>query len=228
MKYPAEDNSMIDKKKQEIITSNYMYLLNSDNPDLNDLDNSDPSKNKQMANLLHTTINPNIDSEELKTYVLKCMTPIEMRNQLLKFELKHYNPEPKEMSLDEFAMCAQTILDRYQNKAGGFMFEDKLWKLHTPKSKKYSLLSNELIFENTTSDSKEAANMKKNSFFVQIKNILNKLTLNIRVTHKVIYSYRDDIYWVVLKCKKTQTNDATNTSANSNNIVDEEEIVISL
>ena len=84
---------------------------------------------QHYAEYIHTTLQKMLDTE--KCHVLnKILSPQQINRILLRYELDHYNPIPKIMSLTEFRKETIKILSRYQHRAGGEHLEDMIWTEH--------------------------------------------------------------------------------------------------
>lgn len=157
-------------------------------------------QNPEIAEFIHQNFNT-LDESDMVKMVLKFLSPNEMKHILLKYELKNWSPIEKNMSLNEFTQQTQKILYRYQSRAGGFLIEDRHWTLHTSESSKYHLHDNQVIFENTISA--EFINDPETREYIQnILSLLNRMTKNVRVKVHTYLSERDNLYWIIFKCKE--------------------------
>lgn len=132
-----------DEKGKEMKMYAFMSYLES----LRNYDNiKQDNENQSLAKFLHDN---NLSEEEQRSFVAKCLTPIEIKKILLRYELKYYKPVPSECNLKQFAKTASELLRRYQCKAGGFEFEDVDWIVHDKSSSEYGLKKEDLWFENS-------------------------------------------------------------------------------
>jgi hypothetical protein len=145
----------------------------------------------------------NMTDFELNQLVVKTMTNKEIRSRLLLHELRFYEQTPKYMcSLDKFKQEVQKLLIRYSHKAGGFKIDDREWTCHDHASKQYKIYVNELVFENTISKD-YISDAECCEFLRLLIKRLNMIAINIRVTFHTHYVPRDQIYYLLLKCKNT-------------------------
>ena len=128
-------------QKKEIQIYDFLHKIDShSNYQLNR--SLEPTNNtKNLADIIHNNYD-NMQLEELKSLVIKLISPNEIKSKLLKFELEHYEEKPKDLTLQEFIKEATAILLRYQHKAGGFNLEDNQWTIYTSTTKSYSILQN--------------------------------------------------------------------------------------
>lgn len=138
-------------------------------------------------------------NEEMKTWVVKCLTPNQMKKILLQHELNYYTARKQNMDLKQFCVDAQKILDRYQYRAGGFQFEDSKWLLHDYTSKQYHILQNEIVFENTVCKD-DIKNPEIINFIGLLLKQLNNISNYVNVKLHWYYAKRDMIYYALLKC----------------------------
>lgn len=142
-----------------------------------------------------------IDVEEMKHFVLKCLTEKDTRRILLNYELKNLMVETKDIQLNEFKHTAQKVLNRYQSKAGGFDIADSHWEMHDSNSEKFEIYDNEIIFTNSIHES-NLKNSETKDFLYHILRILNKISSMIKVSMHLKYYDRDKTYLLMLKCKE--------------------------
>lgn len=102
-----------------------------------------------LAEYIHNNYDK-LDETEMKIIVLKCLDQNSIKKILLSFELENYQELPVEnMSLTDFTIKAQKILQRYQCRAGGFNVEDIEWIIHKVGSIDHEVMDNEILFVNT-------------------------------------------------------------------------------
>ena len=198
---------------------NKMFMTNkTSNVEFDKLSDSEPTLNiSDIA--LH--INKNLykmDHEEKKYLLHMCSSTYNIHNELLKIEFNYLNPKQEIMTLKNFCSHANKMLTRYQHKVGGFLLEDIVWTLYTYNDGKYNLTPNEIVFENTMPAfhvPKRSESLKNDIYLLKnyceieetiiylnkLTKLLNKLSVNIKISLKLIDSYRDDIIVVVLHCK---------------------------
>jgi hypothetical protein len=157
-----------------------------------------------LAQCLHQNLS-SMEETELHQIISKCMTSSELKHFLLKYEMKYWIPEKKEMTLKQFIKEAQKLLYRYQSRAGGFLLEDRKWTLHTKTSLKYHLKSNMILFENTISED-FIYDLETREYTQDLIDILNRLSSNVTVSMHSYHSPRDELYWIILKCKYQSSN----------------------
>lgn len=191
---------MFENKNKEI-----KILQLYDDINCSDYDSDDDVNNDKIE--LAKFINENLNymtPEEMKHIILKVnklQGEKKLKYELLKFELKYYKPDPQNMDIDTFTQKAISLLTRYQSKSGGFRLEDQIWKIHKKNSIKYSILENEVIFENSINKTNYYDNETK-KYIKRVANLLNGLSHNIKVTSKNIEFYKDKIIWILIKCTK--------------------------
>lgn len=154
---------------------------------------------QSIAKYIHKNYD-RMDDCEKRLLLQKVLTSNRVNNELLKFELKYYQPTPVNMSLETFGKKAYRLLKRYQGKAGGFYIEDNEWALYDHTSEKYRLRKNKVIFENTIDilDSKDNETIK---FIKRLVNKLNYLADNIEVSYDIIESNEDSLSRIYIECK---------------------------
>lgn len=198
---------------------NKMFMTNKTlNDDFEKLSDMETSFNiSDMASHISKNLYK-MDYEEKKYLLHMCLSTYNIHNELLKIEFNYLNPTQETMSMKKFCSCATKMLTRYQHKVGGFLLEDNVWTLYTHVDNKYNLTSNEFVFENTmpafhipkrSESLKEDIYLLKNYceieetilYLNKLTKLLNKLSNNIKISLKLIDSYRDDIIVVVLHCK---------------------------
>ena len=99
----------------------------------------------EMADFLYNNFT-SLSSKDKRLYLTKCLSSIQVKRELLKFELKHYKQIPQSMTIKDFTKKAESIFRRYQGKAGGFYIEDTDWDLHDSTSDRYRVESNQIFF----------------------------------------------------------------------------------
>lgn len=167
-----------------------------------------------LALYIHTHLDT-MSEQELKMIANKCIHENMLKSLVLKYEMKHWNPEKSKMTLSDFTLCAKKLLFRYQSRAGGFLLEDREWIVHSHTSKKYELKKNEIVFENTLS-SDYTFDKEVREYIFDIITLLNKLSDNIKVSlHKYIAD-RDSLCWIILKCKYFDQPKKDNTCTQNN------------
>ena len=154
---------------------------------------------QNIAKYIHKNYD-RMDEQEKRFLLQKVMTSTKVNNELLKFELKYYQPSPREMTLEEFKKKASRYLRRYQGKAGGFYIEDNDWELYDHTSEKYRLRKNKIVFENTIDivDSRDNETIK---FIKRVVNKLNRLCDNIDVSYDIIEANEDSLSRIYIECK---------------------------
>lgn len=182
--------SMDNLEKIKIL--NYIYKLNN-----NELKNVYIAKNSDsIADYLYNNMNKMNLEEKINVYK-KISNETKINYELLKFELLHYEPTHKIESFEPLIKEIKHLLTRYHWRAGGFLLEDNCWNLHLKGSKKYDLLENEAIFDNSIDESNE----HDTETFQFIKH-LNKLFSKLSDTYNVKFKYLPDksgIVWVLFK-----------------------------
>lgn len=112
---------------------------------LNDFEKGDPV----LANFIYDNFDK-MNEQEMRIIANKCLEFNRVREIVLSYELKYHKiNNPVKMTLNEFKKYAKIILNRYQWKAGGYLIEDREWRVYDSKSAKYDIKKNELVFENT-------------------------------------------------------------------------------
>ena len=159
--------------------------------------NNDIDQN-ELANFIRDNLHKMSDTEMINTHK-KIISPKQVYNDLLIFELKHikYNP------IDDFGIFIkfmETNLSRYHTKIMNTYLEDNEWTFHDHTSKKYPLKENEIIYENSLhkshTDDKVTFNYLTELLNLFIRHISNKDTLKISLK---LLKWSDGIYWVVYK-----------------------------
>lgn len=187
-------------KKDEDIKNNklHQFAYNLNNYDIPQ-HTSEQFDKSNVAEYINKYYN-NMTVEEMKYFLPKCIDENEMRRIILGYELKFFTITPIKMSLKTFARETQKILLRYQHKAGGFCFDDHIWKMYDCTSTKYHLNETELLFENTIHED-FVRDSECSNYLLMLINKLNMLSTNIKVSIHSNYLKRDQIYCIVLKCK---------------------------
>ena len=159
-----------------------------------------------------------MDDNEKKYLLNMCLSTYNIHNELLRFEFNYFNPIIQDINLQQFSSYVIKMLTRYQHKVGGFMLEDIIWTLYTYIDGKYNLSCNEIVFENTMPAfhiPKRNETLKDDIlslkhfyefeetliYLHKLTILLNKIAKNIKVSLKLIDSYRDDIIIIILHCK---------------------------
>lgn len=161
---------------------------------------SENNNNKELAELIHKNYS-SMTPEELKTIALKCLSEINLRHILLKYEITNLQSEPLDIGLNEFSVIAKKLLLRYHGKAGGFNFGEQHWTEHTKTSRKFDLFDDEILYENTLDESKRLDTDTK-EYLRNILHVLNNISTNVKVSLHYKFKERDKIYIVMLKCKE--------------------------
>lgn len=168
-------------------------------------DSEKTCNNENIAEHINKYYNSMTD-EEMRAYVVKCMSMKDIKHTLLKYELKYLHREQKNITLRQFAKEADKILSRYQSKAGGFQFGDEKWTKHDSNSKTYIIYDNEIVFENTI-HADFLTDAETYEYLQDILLALNEISTNICVTIHKKYSDRDKMYWILLKCVQYEKNE---------------------
>lgn len=158
------------------------------------------NKDTDLADLINKNYS-SMTPEEMRHIALKCLTDSDIKHILLKYELQNLHREPSDIHLNEFEKIAVKKLLKYQSRAGGFCFGDRIWKIHDSTSKKYHIYDNELVFENTL-DANSFQDHETIEYLNDILLVLNEISTRIKVTIHSKYSDRDKIYIMMLKCKE--------------------------
>jgi hypothetical protein len=154
--------------------------------------------NSILVEMIHDNFNKMSD-EEIKNTVTKCLGINEMKKILLDYELQNIHLIPKKISMNKFNKIAMKYLNRYQFKAGGFMFDDN-WVFYSGTLNKYKLKQNESIFENTIYENCVYMSDTYDYLSCIIK-LLNSISINVKVTMHTKFYDRDKTYIVMLKCE---------------------------
>jgi hypothetical protein len=141
-----------------------------------------------------------MSEEEMKHVALKCLNENGLKGILLEYEMKNLQIKPIQMQFKQFVRNANKILNRYQCKAGGFLFGNEKWKIHDYTSKKYYVKENEICFENSISVD-FMVDSETISYLQNILKILNSIAVNISVSCHEKFSNRDKIFWIIFKCR---------------------------
>ncbi len=145
------------------------------------IDSSDKETNEMLATYLHDNLDI-MDEIEMRNIISKCFPIHKLKNKLLEFEF--YNMpivnQEREITLEQFSKEAESILLRYQSKAGGFCLEDNEWIKNTSIDSEYPLRDYEVVYENTI-DINDANNLETENYIQQLIDILNSLSTNIDV-----------------------------------------------
>ena len=141
-------------------------------------------------------INKNLDKleydDKLSLYK-KLFTSKTIDKELMEYELNNLIPK-QTADFNEFIKMAEHYLSRYTKKAGGFLLEDTEWITHLKGSKKYDLLDNEVIFDNSIQ--RVDYNMETINFVNNIVKLLSKINPNMKINAKTIDEPKEGIIWV--------------------------------
>jgi len=154
------------------------------------------------------TINKNLHNmtydEKINTYN-KITNQFKLDSELLKFEMTHYRikPEDKTDDFNLFIEKAESILNRYTWKAGGFLYEDNEWTRYDKNKIKYELYDNEVIFDNSLK-LKLKNDIETYKFTKQLINIIKQVSDKYSVKLKTIKDYDFDTCWVIIMIKKIE------------------------
>lgn len=170
---------------------------------------SEQTNDSELASYIFNTYK-NLDTTndyELATLVIKCLTPIQIKNLLLEYELKNFKQDTiKEMTMDEFIKEAKFLLNRYQGKAGGFSLEDSEWKMYTSDSmleethSKHYIKDNEILFVNSV-DNCDLNDDKLENYLDLLVDRLNSLANNIKAEIRYDESSGTKPSWLYLWIK---------------------------
>lgn len=138
--------------------------------------------------------------EDIAPLVHKCLSEKEMKRIILRHELKFLKIQPKDMTLEQFKKEVQYVLNRYHQCAGGFNMDDREWVVHDKTSNCYTIYDTELIFENTLHMDYKT-DIECFEYMDLLITRLNMITSNIIVSVHTYLSERDQIYYILLKCK---------------------------
>lgn len=156
------------------------------------------AEKEAIAKKIHQSIDKCPISEIPKLHNL-CTTEKEYRRQILAFELKYYKGKPQSMSLTEFRDAAQSILDRYQSKAGGNLIEDLDWTFYTSEDNVEGrvVMENELLIENSIPRC-DAEENETNYYLEAIVEQLRQLSDDIKIDLR--FNDDHDITWIWIWC----------------------------
>ena len=101
------------------------------------------------------------------------------------------------MSLDIFLKEAMKVIIRYQYKAGGFLLEDKEWKIYRNGNDEYDVEINEILFINFL-DKSDIDDENTDFFIKKLVKRLNMISKNIHVEIRQIFKNKDKIVKILL------------------------------
>jgi hypothetical protein len=163
---------------------------------------NEDKKNYHLAKFLYQNFDQ-MDGIEMKELAMKCLTENELKSILLNFELTYYKEKPqKYLSLEEFLIKAQMILNRYQGKAGGFLLEDTEWEVYRPhdSNQKYDLMENEILLVNSI-DVTDYDDSETEKYIKKLVNRLKSIAENIKIDMRYKNSEKDKIIYILLWVK---------------------------
>ena len=105
------------------------------------------------------------------------------------------------MNIKEFQKIAFSYLIRYQYNVGGNLIEDKEWIMYDYKSDDYNLDENTILFENSVFES-NINDEETLEFISDLTNLLNKISIDIKVEYELIKSKKESLVWIIIKCVK--------------------------
>ena len=128
-----------------------------------------------------------------------------IKSDLLMIELEYFKEDPIKMDLNEFETKAISIFNRYQSNAIGI--EDPEWSVHKFDSKEYSVMENELLFENTIAKC-DNNNCETEKYLNLIVKRLNNLSEDIDVDIRYSEDNKNNIVWVLIWCTYQKNNNS--------------------
>lgn len=164
-----------------------------------DYTNDNPA---DVARLIHDNLYKMTLDEKLQTYS-SIVDELKLDADLLRFELYNLKVAPEEKT-DDFNLLTQKItkiINRYQWKAGGFLYEDNEWTLYTKNNTKYELRDGEIIFDNSLK-LLHKNDLETYKFTRQIINIIKQLSDKFEVKMKSIVDYDYEMCWMIIMIKK--------------------------
>lgn len=173
-------NTILEEKKKEI---------NSNKPN---------TKILKFAKLLHDNCDK-MDNENIKNYVVKCLSKEECANIVYDYILTNYMAKSKKYNnIKEFTNDVLYYLNNYQTKMINVMLEDEEWIVYNHESTEYNLDKNQVLFENTI-DRQDTNDRITMDYINKLVNFLNNLSKNINVTLNINNKCATNI--VCIKCK---------------------------
>lgn len=142
----------------------------------------------------------NMNEIEKKRICSKIISPFDLDRILLQYELDTLCFPEKITDTLKLISIMNDLLKRYHHKVGGYQFEDNVWRLYTPtsKQKKYDLMPNEYIFDNSI-NIYNVEDAECHKFVDLLVGLFNRLSDNHKIHYKYIEDKYEDIYWVVIK-----------------------------
>lgn len=116
-------------------------------------------------------------------------------NELLKYLFTYYEPNKVEGFVNIINEC-KYIINKFHKKAGGFLFEDIQWNLHTKDDYKYELRDNEFIFDNSVNcDFDEYENK---NFFISLVKIIKNISPNLIIEKRYHHDEKNNVEWYII------------------------------
>ncbi len=184
-------------KEQEMKKYNTLHKLEYYNNFNADISNKSKNEKDELALYIHDNFDT-MDEIEMRHMALKCLDMNKIKKILLSYELNNYKNKPiTNMSLDAFLKQAIRVITRYQHKAGGFLLEDKEWKVYRHGCKEYDVENNEILFVNSL-DRSDVDDENTDLFIRKIVKQLNMISKNITVEIRQIFKHKDKIAKILL------------------------------
>ena len=162
------------------------------------------SKNKLQDNfktdisLTSTDINNSTDNQ-IDSYLLNILSPIEKRNILRLYSLRGAKYVTDIIDLKEYVCYIKSILDSYMANITTKVIEDDIWNVYYETNTHYKLKDNEAVLENTVSQ----AHMANHILHEFLRNIVGLFDCKyFKVKYKLIHSDTTGLAFIIIKCVK--------------------------
>lgn len=153
-----------------------------------------------------------MDESEKKIICNKIISIYDLNKILLKYEIDNLVFDEKISDTHELIITIDKLLKKYHYKAGGFLFEDNIWRLYDVVSgqKKYDLKPNEYIFDNSIK-AIDVEDSECYTFVNSLVSLFSRLTDNHKFRYKYIEDNYENIYWIIIKIVHIDNDTSTDT-----------------
>jgi len=156
-------------------------------------------KNGNMGNYIHENFHK-MDETEKKIICSKIISTYDLDKILLNYEMNNLDFDQKIGDTHKLLDVVDKLLKKYHHKAGGFLFEDNMWRLYesTSGQTKYDLCPNEYIFDNSIKMI-DVEDQECYTFVNSLVSLFSRITDSHKIRYKYIEDKYENIYWVIIK-----------------------------
>lgn len=151
---------------------------------------------KQIKQVLNSGFDDNFNT--LLLLYKKIITHQKIVKELLNYEFLFYEPDNKNLSIEELLNVIKKIFDRYQLYLSGNLLDDTDWIIQRESSKRFKLKQNQIILVNSM-DLKYIYDTQTinylNNLIIHLYKYVNKEHISIK--YKLCDDDDNDICWII-------------------------------